>query len=149
MGMFDLYIPNPTIDCPHCGKALEGWQGKEGGCGLFVWQQGIPHPIDQTCDDEFKISKKDLKNFSLPKVFTIYGGFCPDCGQKDWKGWIQSCNCYCEESIWCKTELSPSTFKAKIVDSEWAQCTNCFDVFQISENKNLYFCPSCKELNQI
>jgi len=52
MGMLDWYRPVPDLACPVCGTPLREWQGKEGPCGLFVWQQGEIAPIDQVVDEE-------------------------------------------------------------------------------------------------
>jgi len=76
MSMFDWYIPEPVLNCPHCGATLDGWQGKDGGCGLLVWRQGNRRPIDQRVDDEIKWSPEELGQFESPSRFIIYTECC-------------------------------------------------------------------------
>ena len=47
MGMFDWYEPSGALSCPVCSAELSEWQGKDGPCALFVWQQGFAVPVDQ------------------------------------------------------------------------------------------------------
>ena len=72
MSMFDWYIPEPAVVCPHCGTVLNEWQGKEGPCALFVWQQGRKHPIDQRIDAEVRWAPEELTRFELPERIVIY-----------------------------------------------------------------------------
>ncbi len=73
MGMFDYYEPDPDLNCPRCGQALDGWQGKDGDNALFVWKQNSPHPTEQCIDDEeIRLTKEDLLRFNLPEEFEFY-----------------------------------------------------------------------------
>ena len=102
MGMFDWYKPKERTCCPVCKEVLEEWQGKDGDNALFVWQEGIAHPIDQRVDEDWAISKEDYVKFRLPKEFSIY---------------TNECNCPCfvvadcstSEGIWNKTVIIDST----------------------------------------
>ena len=76
MSMFDWYIPEPVLSCPHCGAALDGWQGKDGGCGLFVWQQGTRNPVAQRIDAAIQWSPEESGQFELPSRFIIYTTCC-------------------------------------------------------------------------
>ena len=76
MGMFDWYEPTDTLGCPVCGRALAEWQGKDGPCGLFVWRQGTPQPIDQRVSDECRISAEEVARLRLPGEFVIYASCC-------------------------------------------------------------------------
>ena len=87
---------------PGLRVVLEEWQGKDGDNALFVWQEGIAHPIDQRVDEDWAIPKEDYVKFRLPKEFSIY---------------TNECNCPCfvvadcstSEGIWNKTVIIDST----------------------------------------
>jgi len=80
MGMFDSYIADPPLACPACGEQLDGWQGKDGPCLLFHWQQGHRFPVAtdwpgrdiQDQDTEGCLKSSDL----LPSQFLIYTDGC-------------------------------------------------------------------------
>jgi hypothetical protein len=76
MGMFDRYRPSELLACPVCGTPLQQWQGKDGPCGLFVWQQGHTAPIAQEADDDSRLSDDALVVWRLPESFTIYSYDC-------------------------------------------------------------------------
>ena len=78
MGMFDYYKLSEEIKCPTCGSELSEWQGKEGPCALFVWQQGCEFPVDQKAGDECNFSINERKAFHLPDSFEIYSYDCPN-----------------------------------------------------------------------
>jgi len=42
MGMFDRYIPEPSIDCPLCETRSVEWQGKDSLCFLLRWKPYSP-----------------------------------------------------------------------------------------------------------
>ena len=71
-GMFDHYHPKPALLCPICGASGLEWQGKDGPCALFVWEQGQAAPVDHRVDDECKISLDDRAEIRLPIRFEIY-----------------------------------------------------------------------------
>ena len=97
MGMFDHYRPKPGISCSACGASELEWQGKDGPCALFVWEQGQSAPIDQLVDDECKLPPDDRAKHRLPPRFEIHA----------------SCRCptlldavgVTEHGIWTRTEL--------------------------------------------
>ena len=77
MGMFDWYKPKPTLNCPVCRQTLTDWQGKDGPCLLFVWEQGFADPLKHLGDGEsFQVSDSDLKEWKLPDEFGIYSFDC-------------------------------------------------------------------------
>ena len=76
MGLFDEYIPDPPLFCPLCQASLNGWQGKDGPCGLFVWRQGIASPIDQRVDSEIQLPPEVRAQRRLPNQFMIYTKCC-------------------------------------------------------------------------
>ncbi len=77
MSMFDWYKFTENPRCPKCGTELKEWQGKDGPCALFVWEQGKSNPISQEIeDDEIRWSDEDLQRFFLPDSFTIYSYDC-------------------------------------------------------------------------
>ncbi len=72
MGFFDWYEPRPDLHCPRCDSILQDWQGKDGPCGLFVWRQGEPHPVDQRVDSDVQLPAEKLLSLHLPPQFIIY-----------------------------------------------------------------------------
>lgn len=102
MGMFDYYRPKPGLSCAVCGTTNLEWQGKDGRCGLFVWEQGQPAPVDQLVDDECKILPQDRAEMRLPVRFEIYAKCeCPT--------FLEAVG-ITEHGVWTRTELlSPMT----------------------------------------
>jgi hypothetical protein len=101
MGMFDHYRPKPELVCPVCGVSDPEWQGKDGPCALFVWEQGQSAPVDQLVDDECKISPEDRAEIRLPARFEIYTDCrCPT--SLDAVG-------FTEHGVWTRTELLSPT----------------------------------------
>ena len=109
--MFDHYRPKPDLQCPVCGALGVDWQGKDGPCGLFVWEQGQAAPVDQRVDDECKISAQARAEFRLPARFQIYSDCrCPT--SFDAVG-------FTEQGVWTRTELlNPANAIASPYESE-------------------------------
>jgi hypothetical protein len=79
MGMFDYYEPKPPLACPKCGAVLEGWQGKEGWCGLFEWVQGLRGPVWEWDSETHKpIPESERAKITLTEDWIIDTGCC--CG---------------------------------------------------------------------
>jgi uncharacterized protein YbaR (Trm112 family) len=76
MGMFDYYRPTESLACPVCGGPLREWQGKDGPCASFVWEQGVAAPITQYADDAIRLSEADLAHWRLPHTFSISSDDC-------------------------------------------------------------------------
>jgi hypothetical protein len=74
--MFDYYEPDPPLACPVCGTELAMWQGYDGPCGLMVWRQGFPSPVDQPIDDDARLTADELARHRLPGTFTIRAKCC-------------------------------------------------------------------------
>ncbi len=102
MGMFDWFEPVPKLWCPVCGRKLEGWQGKHGPCGLFVWRQGQAAPVDQMVTDDVKLSEQDRAKIRLPPRFTFYTEHDP-C-----RPWVIAVGT-CEDDVWVRAELVTDT----------------------------------------
>lgn len=111
MGMFDYYRPKPDLACSVCGASVLEWQGTDGPCALFVWEQGQSAPVDQLVEDECKISQEDRVEARLPVRFEIYA----------------ECRCptylvaigFTEQELWMQTELlSPTNALAYPYESE-------------------------------
>jgi hypothetical protein len=77
MGMFDWYRPAGELRCLIDGHLLSEWQGKDGPCALFLWQEGADHPVDQLVDEEVRLLPEEWERFTLPESFTIYSHDCP------------------------------------------------------------------------
>jgi hypothetical protein len=127
MGMFDWYKPEPSLNCPVCSKTLSEWQGKDADCLLFVWQQGLAHPVEHKGDGEdFQVSEVDLRNFRLPKEFGFYSYDC-DCpfpvqaiGKTENEVWSSSELIRAENAKQGKNERKEQ-FKARLI---WLQSVN-------------------------
>ncbi len=76
MSLFDYYNPAEEMPCPKCGRNLQGWQGKDGPCGLFRWKQGHAQPIEQLADSDSNLPPEDLAEIRLPSRFVIYTMCC-------------------------------------------------------------------------
>ena len=98
MGMFDSYIPDPPLNCPACGAPLSDWQGKDGGCGLFVWHQGFAAPTDQAVSEDVKLTEAELSRRRLPDSFEIRSYDC-DCPFP-----VEAIGT-CVEGVWVRTEV--------------------------------------------
>jgi hypothetical protein len=97
MGMFDWYRPTGVASCPACGEVLGDWQGTDGPCGLFVWEQGEMAPVDQLVDEEVRLEEADRRKCRLPGVFRLYA-YCR-CGRRvDAEGG-------CDRGVWTSTRL--------------------------------------------
>ena len=96
--MFDWYIPEPVLICPHCGTALDEWQGKQGPCALLVWRQGRKHPIDQRIDEEIRWAPEELTRFELAERFIIYTSCCSHDFQVE-------AVCTTEEGVWSESRI--------------------------------------------
>lgn len=101
MSLFDWYEPDPAeaATCPVCGCRLLTWQGQDGPCGLFVWRQGVSHPVDQRVDDESRISVADRKRLDLPKRFVIYSYDCPEHQPVE-------AQCSVQRGVWSNTQIT-------------------------------------------
>ena len=98
MGLFDEYVPDPPLQCPACGKLLEGWQGRDGPCGLMVWRQGVASPIDQPIDDEVRLAPDDLARQRLPEAFTIRTKCCST------RFWVEA-ECRAVNGVWARSDI--------------------------------------------
>ena len=84
--------------CPVCSKGLSGWQGKDGPCGLFVWQEGVAAPIDQSVSDDVRLEPAALAQVRLPASFTIYVYCCSST-------YPVEAACLAPDGLWGVTEL--------------------------------------------
>ncbi len=100
MGFFDYYCPKPDVSCPVCGASGGDWQGKDGPCESFVWEQGHAAPVSQEFG-ECNSSPEERAKVRLPVRFEIY----------------RSCRCptfleavgFAEDGVWRRTELLSPT----------------------------------------
>jgi hypothetical protein len=99
MGMFDYYIPEPSLSCPVCGGPLEGWQGKDADCLLLYWKQGQRSPIKSDWPEEsIENQASFLASFTLPDVFEFYTWGCKCDRRIDAYG-------FCENGVWVRSEI--------------------------------------------
>ena len=97
--MFDYYKPKEKLTCPTCGNNLNEWQGKDGPCALFLWEQGTKFPTDQKASAECRLPEKDRKKFHLPDKFEIYSYDCPNHQPI-------VATCISKSNVWEATELN-------------------------------------------
>ena len=109
--MFDHYRPKPDFSCPVCGASRLEWQGTDGPCALFIWEQGQPAPVDQLADEECKISLEARAEIRLPGRFEIHAR----CGCPTFLTAVG----VTEHGVWTWTELlSPTNAAAYPHESE-------------------------------
>jgi hypothetical protein len=101
MGMFDYFEPADSHRCSSCGRPLQDFQGKDGPCGLFVWQQGRAEPARQEVDAECMLSAQQASALRLPRTFEFYA-FCDACDQRTW--FVGQCT----GDVWSETRPAPS-----------------------------------------
>jgi hypothetical protein len=80
MGMYDIYIPNPSISCYRCGDIIPIWQSKDGPCEMITYYEG------------------DKLDDCHPIVFDIYK-ICERCNI------LVTATCYAEYGRWARTEV--------------------------------------------
>lgn len=98
MGMFDYYVPVPTINCPGCGAPLDEWQGKDGPCALMTWKQGEPASTDQPCEDDLIGVPKELLKPHVPQLTFSIHAYCENDG-------LIYAECQVENGTWAKTTV--------------------------------------------
>jgi len=111
MGMFDQYRPTPDLQCPECLASGLEWQGQDGPCALFVWQQGQSDPVDQLVPDECRSPGDVRADARLPVRFEIFAECrCPT--------FLRAVG-FTENGTWTRTELlSPANAVAYSHESE-------------------------------
>jgi len=112
MGMFDWYQPAGELNCPVCGQPLREWQGKDDACALFIWREGVKHPVDQQVSDDIRWSDEELLQFALPPTFEIYSYDCPNHQPID-------AVCTTEDETWSSTVIQP--FKERPRPIPWTK----------------------------
>jgi hypothetical protein len=113
MSLFDWYQPADKLRCPVCDSPLSEWQGKDGPCGLFVWREGVKHPVDQLVGaEESRWSPEEWSQFTLPSTFTIRSYDCPNHRPIVAVG-------EAPDEIWSSTVVKP--FKEKPLPRPWSR----------------------------
>jgi hypothetical protein len=106
MSLFDWYQPAAELICPVCGNLLKVWQSKDGPCGLFLWREGVKHPVDQLVyDEEARWSPDEWCQFTLPTQFEIYSYDCPDHQPID-------ALCRTQDGVWSSTTMDLKATRA-------------------------------------
>jgi len=99
MGLFDHYIPDPSLACPVCGSPLEGWQGTDADSLLLTWKQGERFPIKHDWPEECVSDERAfLESCALPPMFTFCTWGCR-CDRR-----IEAYG-FCEDGVWARSEL--------------------------------------------
>jgi hypothetical protein len=146
MGMFDTFIAEPPLRCRSCGSDVSVFQGKDGPCALFVWEQGVASPVRQTGDDQWAVPDAERITFRLPDEFEIYAN-CPKC-----HAWITGTG-YCSDRVWTSSSygihFGETPIPALDVGASYRQCSGCADAWQESERLELSECPGCRRLTRV
>ena len=143
MSLCDYCIPDPPLECPRCDGVLTGWETRNEGSCLCVWQQGIAAPIAQKVNPEIATPLDGRAKYRLPGEFKISWGECSQCGYKFWG----DANCTTDHAgVWRMSQFSPAPLVGVLIESDWLQCPECSDAFQLRPPKRLYICPSCDRL---
>jgi Dehydratase family len=77
-----------------------GWQGKYGPNGLFVWAEGVSHPVDHDVSEDVYVDEAAREKLALPAHFVIYSY---DCSQH----YPIEADCYASEGVWIRTTVRP------------------------------------------
>lgn len=95
--MFDTYKPAQAQKCPVCCNLLTEWQGKDGPCALFVWEESVAWPVSQEASD-MNIAEERRIQVRLPEKFEIYSY---DCGCP----YPVNAICQTERGTWSSTKV--------------------------------------------
>jgi len=133
MGMFDVYEPVPALRCGRCRELLEGWQGKDGPCQLWIWRQGERYPIGQASDPEWRTTEVPAR---LPERFVLYAS----CGN----GHPIEAEGEAPDGLWVRTWiLTPPIEPTLGTNGRWAcPCCGCFTLEEEPPG-TFAICPVC------
>lgn len=146
MGMFDWYEPDPPLPC-RCGGIVVGLQGKNGPCELLVWREKHSAPLNQACDEKWRLPEEVRQRLRLPEVFHIYGS-CRGCGS--WNDFT----CYTESGTWvhCVSghfDALDRCVGARDIGAGLRQCTKCANWWGWPTERRLSACPDCHVLTTL
>lgn len=98
MGMFDEYEPAPALCCPDCEATLEGWQGKDGPCGLLHFKMG---DVVEVCKDwrDWGFTESDKGWVDDTSRFELHTS-CKTCER-----WIEAIGTKDAKGRWASTTL--------------------------------------------
>ena len=102
MPLHDYYVPSQPVSCPVCRTSLREWQGYDGPCGLFVFQEGVSSAVDHRVDDHCRLAETNLASLLLPEEFLVSSH---DCGCP----FPTVLRCLSTEGIWRSTMLYTGT----------------------------------------
>ena len=147
MGMFDWYLPDPPLPCRWCGAQLAEFQGDQGPCELLVWQERRPEPVDQRCDDQWRLPETVRQGLRLPSIFAIRG-VCESCTNHS------DFTCYTVYGTWIDTvlgcfDLLDHPIDARDLGAGWRQCTRCASHWAWPVERRLSECPECHALTTL
>ncbi len=147
MGMFDWYLPDPPLPCRWCGAQLAEFQGEQGPCELLVWQERRPEPVDQRCDDQWRLPDTVRQGLRLPSPFAIRG-VCESCTNHS------DFTCYTVSGTWIDSvlgrfDLLDHPIDARDLGAGWRQCTRCASHWAWPVERRLSECPECHALTTL
>lgn len=147
MGIYDDFIVDPAIQCPHCAGQLKGWQGQHAGdCLFLVWHQGIPSPQGQKVDRELRWDPERLRLARLePSLIPLGGGKCDSCGRV-WRDSFYTVLADARSGIWSQTLIEPEPLPAVALDENFIQCPECTQAVNRVAGQNLCLCNECDRL---
>lgn len=147
MGMFDWYLPDPPLPCRWCGAQLADFQGKQGPCELLVWRERRQEPVDQRCDEQWRMPEAVRQRLRLPPTFGIRGE-CQSCANHS------DFTCYTESGTWIDSVLGcfgrlDHPIDARDLGAGLRQCTGCAAHWTWPVERRLSECPECHALTAL
>jgi hypothetical protein len=139
MGFYDTFHPT-NLACPFCGTMLADCQGKPEGCRLYIWREGLRHPIAQTTGAGHQ--DRRLGHLVLDRDVEIYGD-CPGC-----KRWLEAV-AVVRDQIWCDTVPNGTVCDCLPVESRVVICGSCNTSFERRHAGRYHACPHCEAFNRM
>lgn len=147
MGMFDWYLPDPPLPCRWCGAILDELQGKDGPCELLVWSEHRPAPVDQRCDEAWRMAADRRDGLRLPLVFDVHGD-CRECSNTSQFTGYTVAGTWVGTVLGCFRELAHPA-AARDVGTGLRQCSACTFVWEWPEARTMSECPECHALTTL
>lgn len=146
-GNVRLFEPAAALKCPACCASLDGFQGKDGPCGLFAWRQGAAAPLGQHVDEECALPLGERARARLPGRFEFYSS-CMNCGR------FSTFTGFCSEGVWRESILGShltngATIPAVSVGKNWHQCSQCTEAWEQDDSVIRAGCPRCNALTRL
>ena len=98
MGVWDSFIPVPTLLCPVCAADLGKWEGRGNRAFFLEWEQGLPNPARHLVDPDLRLSAGQLADIR-PTENVELSGACP-------AGHVVDAEALIRDGIWSESRLT-------------------------------------------